>query len=116
MLKKHSKIRFMILNQDKSVNVNNIVQRRPISMSWGVFPDHDILTPSIVDAEMFQSWSQEVYQLLQSRWGSLYDSGSRSAEIINKIVSSYCHVSLVNTDHTDKHSSLIDILSESQLV
>ena len=85
-------------------------------MSWGVFPDHDILAPSIVDAEMFQLWSQEVYQLLQTRWGSLYDSGSRSAEIINKIVSSYCHVSLVNTDHTDKHSSLIDILTESTLV
>ena len=60
-------VRYQIVNRDRSVDVTNIKTGQHVSMTWGVFPDHDIVTPSVVDTDMFRAWSQEAYSLWLTR-------------------------------------------------
>ena len=60
-------IRYQIVNRQGSVDVSNIKSGQNVSMTWGVFPDHDIVTPSVVDTDMFRAWSEEAYTLWKTR-------------------------------------------------
>ena len=66
-LRQCPEIRYQIVNKDSSVSVSNVQSGQHISMTWGVFPDHDIVTPSVVDTHMFTAWSQEAYSLWHTR-------------------------------------------------
>ena len=42
------------------------------ALTWGVFPNKEILQPTIFDSDTFVVWSEEAFQLWTSAWASLY--------------------------------------------
>jgi methylenetetrahydrofolate reductase (NADPH) len=68
------------------------------AVTWGVFPQKEIIQPTVVDPESFPIWKDEAFELWKSEWRDLYEEGSRSREIITEIHDSYYLVNLVDND------------------
>jgi methylenetetrahydrofolate reductase (NADPH) len=49
-----------VVNKSGSVNFTNIKDKRPVAVTWGVFPGKEIIQPTVVDPIAFKSWRPEV--------------------------------------------------------
>jgi methylenetetrahydrofolate reductase (NADPH) len=47
-----------------------------------VFPNREILQPTIFDHDSFVVWSEEVFQLWTKSWAALYDDETESAALL----------------------------------
>lgn len=55
------------------------------ALTWGVFPDKEILQPTIFDPNTFAVWSKEAFQLWLEAWAVLYDDETDSAGLIHEV-------------------------------
>lgn len=56
------------------------------ALTWGCFPNKEILQPTVFDHDSFVVWSKEVFQLWTKCWASLYDDESLSAELLYNVI------------------------------
>ncbi|KAN0088446.1 Methylenetetrahydrofolate reductase domain containing protein [Tylopilus felleus] len=69
----------------------------PNAVTWGVFPNKEIIQPTIVEAISFMAWKDEAFEL-GCKWAHIYDAGSPSRKLIMDFMNeSY----LVNVVHND---------------
>lgn len=69
------------------------------AVTWGVFPDREIIQPTVFDPNTYAVWSQEAFQLWLAMWASLYDDESRSSELIHQIHDTYFLVAIIDNDY-----------------
>lgn len=81
-----------------------------IALTWGVFPNREILQPTIFDRETFIVWSQEAFQLWLESWASLYDDETESSSLLYEVNETYYLVALVDNDFMD--SQLFKLFDE----
>ena len=43
------------------------------AVTWGVFPEKEIVQPTIVDASSFRVWKDEAFDLWIKQWASIYE-------------------------------------------
>lgn len=55
------------------------------AVTWGVFPDKEVLQPTIFDPETFLVWSKEAFELWTQAWASIYDDESESCGLIYEV-------------------------------
>ena len=67
-------------------------------MTWGVFPQKEIIQPTVVDPESFPIWKDEAFELWKSEWQALYPEDSPSYELIDEIYDTYYLVNIVDND------------------
>lgn len=91
-------VNFQVVNNSGRVNFTNIKNKRPIAVTWGVFPGREIMQPTIVDPIAFNQWRTEAFGLWTEQWGKLYEPDSGSRKIIDSITESYYLVNLVDND------------------
>jgi len=91
-------VNFQVVNNSGRVNFTNIKHKRPIAVTWGVFPGREIVQPTIVDPVAFNQWRTEAFGLWTEQWGKLYEQDSTSRKIIDSIAESYYLVNLVDND------------------
>jgi len=91
-------VNFQVVNNSGRVNFTNIKHKRPIAVTWGVFPGKEIVQPTIVDPIAFNQWRTEAFDLWTEQWGKLYEPDSASRKIIDGISESYYLVNLVDND------------------
>jgi len=91
-------VNFQVVNNSGRVNFTNIKHKRPIAVTWGVFPGREISQPTIVDPVAFNQWRTEAFGLWTEQWGKLYEPDSSSRKIIDSITESYYLVNLVDND------------------
>eukprot|EP00123_Amoebidium_parasiticum_P016078 comp23279_c0_seq1/m.38127 comp23279_c0_seq1/g.38127 ORF comp23279_c0_seq1/g.38127 comp23279_c0_seq1/m.38127 type:complete len:617 (-) comp23279_c0_seq1:584-2434(-) len=80
----------------------------PIAVTWGVFPNKEIIQPTIVDPVSFRVWKDEAFGLW-TQWSNLYEKDSVSAKVIGTIQDSWQLVCLVDNDYV--HSNLMDVFT-----
>jgi len=91
-------VNFQVVNNSGRVNFTNIKHKRPIAVTWGVFPGREIMQPTIVDPIAFNQWRTEAFGLWTEQWGKLYEPDSCSRKVIESINESYYLVNLVDND------------------
>merc|ERR1719150_1423153 len=91
-------VNFQVVNKDGSINYTNIKNKKPIAVTWGVFPGREIIQPTIVDPIAFSQWRTEAFGLWTEQWGKLYEENSTSRRIITTITDTYLLVNLVDND------------------
>ncbi|EPT01133.1 hypothetical protein FOMPIDRAFT_1023440 [Fomitopsis schrenkii] len=69
----------------------------PNAVTWGVFPNKEIVQPTIVEAISFMAWKDEAYELGR-QWAKYYEPGSPTRALIDDVMDTY---SLVNVVHND---------------
>lgn len=68
------------------------------ALTWGVFPNREILQPTIFDPTTFLVWAEEAFSLWTSLWQNLYDFESDSYELIENVRDTYYLVAIIDND------------------
>ena len=85
------------------------------AVTWGVFPDMEILQPTVFDRSTFAVWSKEAFQLWIDVWAAIYDDESPSAELIYTIYETYYLVAVVDNDYVSSNIfSLFGLVDEAE--
>jgi len=71
------------------------------AVTWGVFPNKEILQPTVVDTRAFVAWKDEAFALWLSLWKSIYPADSESASLIQDVHDSYYLVCVVDNNFID---------------
>ena len=83
------------------------------ALTWGVFPNKEILQPTIFDSDTFLVWSEEAFQLWTSAWASLYDDETDSAALLYDIHDRYYLVAIVDNEYIE--SDLYSVFGETMM-
>ncbi|MDP6611840.1 MAG: methylenetetrahydrofolate reductase, partial [Candidatus Marinimicrobia bacterium] len=81
--------------------ITNLPEKNVTAVTWGVFPDKEIMQPTIVDTRSFLIWKDEAFSLWMNDWASIYEAKSESYELIKEIYDTYYLVNIVDNDFVD---------------
>jgi len=82
-----------------------------IAVTWGVFPNQEVLQPTVVDPSTFHVWKDEAFALWKSLWASLYTEGSPSRQVMDNIINTYYLVSVIDNNFVSGNIwSLFDLV------
>lgn len=84
-----------------TVRTPDSAARGVTALTWGVFPNREILQPTIFDSDTFVVWSEEAFQLWTDAWASLYDDETDSSALLYDVHDSYFLVAIVDNDFID---------------
>lgn len=69
------------------------------ALTWGVFPNREILQPTIFDpGTFFTVWAEEAFSLWTSMWLNLYDFESDSYQLVEQIRDTYFLCAIIDND------------------
>ena len=77
------------------------------ALTWGVFPNREIVQPTIFDSETFCVWSEEAFSLWTTMWLGLYDLDSESFDLIETIRDTFYLVAIIDNEFTSSGESQI---------
>lgn len=83
------------------VKASNVKLEQAVSVNavtWGVFPNKEIIQPTVVDQASFATWKDEAFALWTSQWRQVYEPGSPSYILVGEIYETYFLVNLVDND------------------
>ena len=69
------------------------------ALTWGVFPNREILQPTIFDPSTFLVWSEEAFSLWTYMWMNLYEYDSTSYTLIETIRDTYFLCAIIDNDY-----------------
>lgn len=78
------------------------------AVTWGVFPDREILQTTIIEGESFKAWRDEAFSIWLE-WAKLYKKNTPSYKLIHEIHNSYYLVTIVCHDYRNE-TALWDLL------
>ena len=68
------------------------------ALTWGVFPNREILQPTIFDPNAYLVWAEEAFMIWSTMWLNLYDFGTESRELLEDIRDTYFLVAIIDND------------------
>lgn len=77
----------------QSNEMKNIVT----AVTWGVFPNSEIIQPTVVDTQSFLAWKTEAFALW-NEWIHLYEENSKAHTLLSTIRDTYYLVSIVDNN------------------
>lgn len=69
------------------------------AVTWGVFPDREVVQPTVVDSHSFLVWKQEAFDVWTNVWAELYPEGSPSRATLTKMRDVMYLVNVVDNDY-----------------
>lgn len=75
--------------------------KRVTALTWGSFPNKEIIQPTIFDVESFKVWSKESFALWIDTWACIYDDETETAELLHMIHDEYYLVAIIDNDYFD---------------
>ncbi|RMZ87066.1 hypothetical protein DV736_g5709, partial [Chaetothyriales sp. CBS 134916] len=88
----------------------------PNAVTWGIFPNREIVQPTIVETVSFLAWKDEAFRLGHD-WSKCYPQGSGSRGLIETIMDECYLVNIVNNDfhQTDEIFRIFDDLEVTDI-
>lgn len=69
------------------------------AVTWGVFPDREIVQPTVVDSNSFLVWKQEAFDVWTDVWAQLYEENSSSRGVLKELRDTMFLVNVVDNDY-----------------
>lgn len=69
------------------------------AVTWGVFPNGEILQPTVVEPNSFRAWKDEAFSLWLSQWASIYHRRTLSRHLVENVHSTFFLVNIVDNDY-----------------
>eukprot|EP00474_Spongospora_subterranea_P007846 CRZ08304.1 hypothetical protein [Spongospora subterranea] len=88
-----------------NVNADSEGQVHVNAVTWGVFPNSEIIQPTVVDSTSFKVWKDEAFGLWISQWGNIYPKNSPSRNLIQDIHDKFFLVNIVDNDYVNSDLS-----------
>jgi methylenetetrahydrofolate reductase (NADPH) len=96
-LKDFPTMSYHAVNGDGEV-FSNCSGRSVNAVTWGVFPDREIIQPTVVDSESFMIWKDEAFHIWLEEWRYLYDRQSVAYRVLSEVYESHFLVNIVEND------------------
>ncbi|KAL9106281.1 MAG: hypothetical protein Q9227_008680 [Pyrenula ochraceoflavens] len=77
--------------------MTNTRDEGPNAVTWGIFPNREIVQPTIVETVSFLAWKDEAYRLGED-WAKCYPPESASRKLIDSVMDDWWLVNLVDND------------------
>ena len=77
-------------------------------VTWGVFPDRQIVQTTVVNEDSFKAWKDEGFHI-RREWMMLYPRNSPSANVLKEVLDGYYLTAIVHHDYPDE-DALWDLL------
>lgn len=68
------------------------------AVTWGVFPNREIVQPTIVDPQSFTAWKSEAFAVWENVWADLYPEDSPSRKVLKGLRDTLYLVNVVDND------------------
>lgn len=69
------------------------------AVTWGVFPDREIMQPTIVDPQSFLAWKREAFAVWENVWANFYAEDSPSRKVLKELRDTLYLVNVVDNDY-----------------
>eukprot|EP01087_Luapelamoeba_hula_P018139 TRINITY_DN580_c0_g1_i1.p1 TRINITY_DN580_c0_g1~~TRINITY_DN580_c0_g1_i1.p1 ORF type:complete len:584 (-),score=100.59 TRINITY_DN580_c0_g1_i1:78-1829(-) len=69
------------------------------AVTWGAFYGKEIMQPTVVDSNAFLVWKDEAFSLWKTAWAVLYEQGSASRALLDRIHDEYYLINIVDNDY-----------------
>ncbi|KAL3230137.1 Methylenetetrahydrofolate reductase 1 [Nakaseomyces bracarensis] len=79
-------------------------------VTWGVFPNSQVIQTTIIEEESFKAWRDEAFSIW-FEWSKLFPRNTPSNTLLREVYSNYCLVSIVHHDFIET-DELWDMLLE----
>lgn len=66
------------------------------AITWGIFPQREVIQPTVADYQSFMVWKDEAFQIWRDIWAVIYPEDSDSYQLITSISETYYLTYLVN--------------------
>ena len=106
---------YAVNNLGTTMKTNNDLSNTITALTWGVFPNREIIQPTIFDPSTFLVWAEEAFSLWDSAWLDLYDFESKSFELIDNMRDTFFLVAMVDNDFIDGNH-LFHVLDDVQIM
>lgn len=70
----------------------------PCAVTWGVFPNQEIIQPTVFDSSSFAVWKDEAFNVWTQVWSEVYPKGSSSRAVLQEIHDTHSLVTIVDND------------------
>ncbi|KAI0564155.1 Methylenetetrahydrofolate reductase [Gracilaria domingensis] len=74
-------------------------QKSTCAVTWGVFPDREVVQPTVVDPDSFLVWKNEAFNVWTNVWADLYEESSPSRPVLKELRDSLYLVNVVDNDY-----------------
>ena len=74
------------------------------ALTWGVFPNREIVQPTVFDPNTFLVWAEEAFSLWSSLWLRLYDCDTDGYNLIESIRDTYYLCAIIDNDYVANHT------------
>jgi methylenetetrahydrofolate reductase (NADPH) len=89
---------------------SNLPKGSSNAVTWGVFPNREVLQSTIIEEESFLAWRDEAFAVWQE-WRRLYKPGTPSSKLLESIYKTFHLVSVVHHDYLNENA-LWELLEE----
>mmetsp|Transcript_43923 Transcript_43923/g.108175 ORF Transcript_43923/g.108175 Transcript_43923/m.108175 type:complete len:590 (+) Transcript_43923:56-1825(+) len=76
----------------------NLPANSVTAVTWGVFPDREVVQPTVVDSSSFMAWKDEAFALW-TEFIEIYEEGSQSQKVVKEISESCWLVNVYDNDY-----------------
>jgi methylenetetrahydrofolate reductase (NADPH) len=71
-----------------------------IALTWGVFPNKEIVQPTIAKKDIFIKWKEDAFKIWIEEWGFIYDD-DKSFNFLKSIMDNYYLVFIIDNNYID---------------
>lgn len=104
----HPNLNFYAVNSEKVEHSSG--HASVTALTWGVFPNKEILQPTVFDPDSFIVWSEEVFQLWTKSWAALYDDETDSSALLYEVCLWVPYLLLYETSFVNWCSFFLDMI------
>ncbi|KAK9474714.1 methylenetetrahydrofolate reductase-domain-containing protein [Dipodascopsis tothii] len=83
---------------DKGDFFSNMSLNDVNAVTWGVFPNREVVQPTIIEEQSFKAWMEEAFGIW-SEWEFIYPKKSATSNLLRSIRQNYYLVSIVHHDY-----------------
>lgn len=83
-------------SDDVKTNVDNL--SAAVAVTWGVFPNQEIIQPTVFDSASLVVWKDEAFNVWTQVWAEIYGEHSASRSTLTEIHDLYSLVTIVDND------------------
>lgn len=69
----------------------------PNAVTWGIFPNTEVIQPTIVEKISFLAWKDEAFRIAEE-WRSIFEKDSAPLELLTEISQDYVLINIVDND------------------
>lgn len=97
--KSHPSLTVYAARSDNDELRTNAKMQTTCAVTWGVFPDREILQPTVVDPQSFTVWKNEAFSVWTNVWADLYEEDSPSRGVLKEMQQTLYLVNVVDNDY-----------------